>query len=89
MVTNLKDRVGGTICNTHLVGSITLNKILNTQKLYDKWRKKNTQKIEFTYHRPKSDIHSRLDRIYTSHIFNPINPINNTILYFTFPVLRP
>ena len=32
MVTDLRDRKGGTICNRHLVGSITL---INTQKLHD------------------------------------------------------
>ena len=85
IVTNLKDRIGGTICNTHLVGSVTLNKILNTQTLYDTWRKKNTQKIEFTYHRPKSDIHSRLDRIYASHNLqsNQSNQQYNRIFYLS------
>ena len=32
MVTDLRDRKGGTICNRHLVGSVTL---INTQKLHD------------------------------------------------------
>ena len=36
-VTDLKDRIGSTICNTHLVGSNSLNKILDTQKLYCTW----------------------------------------------------
>ena len=28
MVTDLKDRIGSTTCNTHLVGSNSLNKII-------------------------------------------------------------
>ena len=44
-----------------------MNKLTKTQKLYDTWRKVNPEKIEFTYHRPLSDIHSRLDRIYASN----------------------
>ena len=67
MVTDLKDRIGGSICYTHLVGSSSLNKILNNQKLYDTWRKVNPKRSEFTYHRPKSNIHSRIDRSYAPH----------------------
>ena len=83
-VTDLKDRIGSTICNTHLVGSNSLNKILDTQKLYCTWWKINPQKSEFTYHGLKFNIHSRLDRIYASH---NLHIIQSYIL--TFPVLRP
>ena len=67
IVTELKDRIGGTMCNTHLVGSNSLNKTLNTQKLYNTSRKINPQKSEYTYHRPRSNIHSRLDWIHESY----------------------
>ena len=39
MVTDLTDRNGGYICNTYLVGSLSLNHLLNTRKLCDTWRK--------------------------------------------------
>ena len=51
MVLELKDRIGGTICNTHLVGSVSLNKLINIQKLHDTWRKKTQSKTEYTFHR--------------------------------------
>ena len=81
MVADLKDKIGGAICNTHLAGSNSLNEILNAQKFYDIWRKLHPQKSEFTYHRPKSNINSRLDRIYASHnlhIYNPIFYLSST-----------
>ena len=31
MVTGFRDRTSGTICNTHLLGSIPLNKLLKSQ----------------------------------------------------------
>ena len=67
MVQELRDRSGGIVCNTHLVGSANLNKLTETQKLQNNWRKINPEKIEFTNHRLQSNIHSRLDRIYASH----------------------
>ena len=67
MVQELKDKSGGAVCNTHLVVSANLNKLIKTQKLHDTWRKLNPEKIAFTYHRPQSDIHNRLDRIYASY----------------------
>lgn len=54
---DLKDRIGGTICNTHLVSSITLHKIINTQTFFDTWRKRNPTTVDFTYHRPQFNIH--------------------------------
>ena len=67
MVQELKDRVVENVCNTHLAGNDNLNNLTKTQKLYDTWRKINREKIEFTYHRPLTGIHSRLDRIYASN----------------------
>ena len=64
MVLELKDRIGGTICNTHLVGSVSLTKLINTQKLHDAWRKINPNKTEYTYHRNQSNIHSKLESMH-------------------------
>ena len=58
MVQELKDKSGGAVCNTHLVASTNLNKLIETQKLHDTWRKINPEKIEFTYDRPQSDYPS-------------------------------
>lgn len=77
MVLEFRDRMDGTICNTHLAGSVSLNKLIKTQKLLDTWRKINPEKIDLTYHRIPSNIHSRLDRTYASQ---SINIINSTIL---------
>ena len=73
MVIELRDRIGGTICNTHFVGSVSLNKLINTQKLHDTWRKINLDKTEYSYHRNQSNIHSRLDRIYAYQFINIVN----------------
>lgn len=35
MVLELRDRMGGAICNTHLVGSVPLHKLINTLELHD------------------------------------------------------
>ena len=35
MVTEFRDRTGGTICNTHLLGSLPLNELLKNQDLQD------------------------------------------------------
>ena len=51
MVIELRDRIGGTICNSHLVGSISLNQIIFNQKLHDTWWKMNPTKTEYTYHK--------------------------------------
>ena len=59
MVTEFRDRTGGTICNTHLLGSIPLNELLKNQNLQDTWRKIHPNKINYTYHRTLSNINSR------------------------------
>ena len=50
---------------------VTFPEEMPNEKLHflcsDTWRKINLEKTEFTYHRPQSDIHSRLDKIYASH----------------------
>ena len=79
MVLEFRDRMGGTIYNTHLAVSVSLNKLIKTQKLLDTWRKINPEKIDFPYHRIPSNIHSRLDRTYASQ---SISIINSTILPF-------
>ena len=86
MVLEFRDRMGGTIYNTHLAGSVSLNKLIKTQKLLDTWRKINPEKIDFTYHRIPSNIHSRFDRTYASQ---SINIINSTILPFQHSDQRP
>ena len=86
MVLEFRDRMGGTICNTHLAGSVSLNKLIKTQKLLDTWRKINPEKIDFTYHRIPSNIHSRLERTYASQ---SISIINSTILPFQHSDQRP
>ena len=73
MVTEFRDRTGGTICNTHLLVSIPPNELLKNQNLKDTWRKIQPNKINYTYHRTLSNIHRRLDRIYSSQNFNIIN----------------
>ena len=74
MVTEFRDWGGGTICNTHLLGSIPLNELLKTKiyKAQDTWRKVHPNKINYTYHRILSNIHSRLDKIYSSQNLNII-----------------
>lgn len=79
MAQELRDKMGGTVCNTHLVGSVPLNKLINTQELHDTWRKINPGKTEYTYHRNQSKIHRRLDRIYASQ---NINITNSSILRY-------
>ena len=81
MVTEFRDRTGGTICNTHLLGSIPLNELLKNQNLQDTWRKIHPNKINYTYHRTLSNIHSRLDRIYSSQ---NLNLIDSKILPFQY-----
>lgn len=44
MAQELKDRMGGAICNTHLVGSDVLTKLIKLQNLHDTWRKVNPEK---------------------------------------------
>ena len=66
MVENLNDRLGGSICNTHLVGSNALTKLIKNQNLHETWRKINPNKSEFTYHQMQSNMHSRLHRIYAN-----------------------
>ena len=83
MVIELRDRSGGNICNTHLVGSKVLNHTIKMQKLRDIWRILNPHKDEFTYHRPQTNIHSSLDRIFAS---NDLQIIKSPIMP---PVLRP
>ena len=70
MVENLNDRSGGSICNTHLVGSQAISKLIQNQNLQDAWRKMNSHKSQFTHLRIQSDIHSRLDRIYATKNIN-------------------
>ena len=74
MVTEFRDWGGGTIGNTHLLGSIPLNELLKTKiyKAQDTWRKVHPNKINYTYHRILSNIHSRLDKIYSSQNLNII-----------------
>ena len=48
MVTEFRDITGGTICNTHLLGSIPLNELLKNQNLQDTWRKIHPNKINYT-----------------------------------------
>ena len=82
MVTEFRDITGGTICNTHLLGSIPLNELLKNPNLQDTWRKINPNKINYTYHRTLSNIHGRLDRIYFSQ---NLNIIDSKILPFEYP----
>ena len=70
MVEDLNDRFGGSICNTHLVGSQALSNLIQNQNLQDTWRKMNPHKSEFTYLWIQSNIHSRLDRIYATKNIN-------------------
>ena len=65
--------MGGTICNTQLLDSIPLNELLKNQNLQDIWRKIHANKINCTYHRPLSNIRSRLDEIYCSQNLNIID----------------
>ena len=81
MVTDLNDRSGGHICNSHLLGSFSLNYLVTTQKLSDTWIKKHPTKHEFTYHRPQSNINSRLDKIYASY---NLKILNSYILPFQY-----
>ena len=54
MVTEFRDRTGGTICNTHLLVSIPPNELLKNQNLKDTWRKYSLTKliIHITEHYP-------------------------------------
>ena len=47
MVTEFRDKTGGTICNTHLLGSIPLSELLKNQNLQDTWRKIHPNKINY------------------------------------------
>ena len=69
-VENLNDRSGGSICNTHPVGSQALSKLIQNQNLQDTWRKMNPRKSRFTHCQIQSDILSRLDRIYATKNIN-------------------
>ena len=69
-VETLNDRSGGSICNTHPVGSQALSKLIQNQNLQDTWRKMNPRKSRFTHCQIQSDIHSRLDRIYATKNIN-------------------
>ena len=81
MVIEFTDKTGGAICNTHLLRSIPLNELLKNQNLQDTWRKIHPNKINYTYHRTLSNIHSRLDRIYSSQ---NLNIIDSKILPFQY-----
>ena len=81
MVTEFRDKTEGTICNTHLLGSMPLNELLHNQNLQDTWRKIHPNKINYTYHRTLSNIHSGLDRIYSSQ---NVNIIDSEILPFQY-----
>ena len=81
MVTEFRDRTGGTICNTHLLGSLPLNELLINQNLQDTWRKIHSNKINDAYHRTLSNIHSRLYRICSSQ---NLNVIDSKILPFQY-----
>ena len=37
MVTEVTDREDGTICNTHILGSIALNELLKNQNVQETW----------------------------------------------------
>ena len=66
IVEELKERLVGTINNTHLLGYENLKKLIQIQNLHDTWKKVNPEKIELTYHRHQSNIYSRLDKIYAT-----------------------
>ena len=74
MVEELKDRLGGAVNNTHLLGSENLKTLIRIQNLHDTWRKVSLEKDEFTYHRNQSNIHSRLDRIYATKTLPILTP---------------
>ena len=79
MVRDLNDRMGGAICNKHIVGSDAHTKLIKIQNLHDTWRNVNPEKSEFTYHRIQSNIHSRLNRIYARQ---NITILNSKIITF-------
>ena len=81
IVIEFRDRTGGTICNKHLLGPIPLNELFKNQNLQDAWRKIHHKKINYTYHRTLSNIHSSLDRIYSSQ---NLNIIDSKILPFQY-----
>ena len=66
MVEKIRDRMGGSICNTNLVGSEALAKLIKLQNLHDTWWKANPENSQFTYHRTQPNIDSRLDKIYAT-----------------------
>ena len=66
----------------HLLGSIPLIELLRNQNLQETWRKIHPNKISYTYHRTLSNIHSRLDRIYSSQ---NLIIIDSKILPFQYP----
>ena len=72
MVTEYRDRTGGTICNTHLL-AIPLNELLKNQNLQDTWRKIYPDKVNYTYYRTLTNIHSKFNRIYSSQNLNIID----------------
>ena len=80
-VTKFRDRTGGTSSNIHLLRSIPLNELLKKQNLQDTWRKIHPNKTNYTYHRTLSNIHSRLDRSYSSQ---NLNVIDSKILPFQY-----
>lgn len=65
--------MGGSICNTNLVGSEALIKLIKLQNLHGTWWKVSPDKSEFTYHRIQSNIHSRLDGIYATQNIDILN----------------
>ena len=81
MVTEFRDLPGGTICNTHLLGSIPLNELPKNQNPRDTWQKIHPKKINYIYHITLSNIHSRLDRIYSSQNLNIIDSKMLPFLY--------
>ena len=81
MVTVFRDRKGGTICKAHLLSSNSLNELLKNQNLQSTRRKIHPNKINYTYHRALSNIHSRLDRICSSQ---NVNLIDSKILPFQY-----
>ena len=63
----LLDRKGGNPNITHTLGLEYLTKIKQTNNLTVIWRKQNPHKTLFTYHNKNQQIHSRIDRFYTTN----------------------
>ena len=73
MVTKFRDRAVGTISNTHLLGSTSMNELLKNQNLQYTWRKIHPNKNNYTYQRTLSNIRRGLDRIHSSQNLNLID----------------